>query len=123
VTGGSARGNYRPVSPRGNGRPDLNVVWMRGGYPSFTTYQTPVDAEALSHDAVNPAATSWAPRRLDVFTSEYYARGLLHSWFNGRWCGPEAQRFAGQQLAVLADANPRAAPLPVNPLVRELAED
>jgi hypothetical protein len=69
------------------------------------------------------AATSRAPRRLDVFTSELHARGLLHSWFNGRWNGPEAQHFAGQQLSVLADANPRAVPLPVNPLVRDLPED
>ena len=69
------------------------------------------------------AVASWAPRRLDVFTSEYYAHGLLHSWFNGRWNGPEALHFAGQQVSVLADANPRATPLPANPLVRDLAED
>ena len=48
VTGSSARGNYRPISPRGQTGADLNVVWMRGGYPSFTRYQTAIDAETLS---------------------------------------------------------------------------
>jgi hypothetical protein len=54
-------------------------------------------------------------------------RVLAHRWFDGAgasgWCGPEAQHFAAQQLAVLADAHPRATPLPVNPLVRDLPED
>src|SRR6266545_3952074 len=73
---------------------------------------------------VNPAAvTAWGPRRLDVFATTSARRVLVHRWFDGRWNGPEALHFAGQQVSVLADANPRATPLPANPLVRDLAED
>jgi BNR repeat-containing family member/PKD domain/Concanavalin A-like lectin/glucanases superfamily len=40
--------NVRPVSPRGMPSPfddDLRVIWMRGSYPSYETYQTSVMAE------------------------------------------------------------------------------
>jgi PKD repeat protein len=39
--------NVRPVSPRGMPNPfegDLRVVWMRGAYPSYETYQTSITA-------------------------------------------------------------------------------
>ena len=90
-----------------------------GGWRGPEALGTGADRWAVSGMAV----ASWAPRRLDVFTSELHAHGLLHSWFNGRWNGPEAQHFGGTQLSVLADANPQAKPLPVNPLVRDLPED
>ncbi|HEX6677798.1 MAG TPA: BNR-4 repeat-containing protein [Actinomycetes bacterium] len=83
VTGGSARGNYRPVSPRGRTGPDMNVVWMRGGYPSYLTYQTGVDAEVISHDAISPAAASWDRGRVDVLAAE--GGGLIHKSYAGAW--------------------------------------
>ena len=83
VTGGSARGNYRPISPRGRTGPDVNVVWMRGGYPSYLTYQTGVDAEVISHDANSPAAVSWDRGRVDVLAAE--GGGLIHKSYAGAW--------------------------------------
>jgi BNR repeat-containing family member len=86
VSGGTVRGSYRPVSPRGNGAPDFGLVWMRGGYPSFTTFQTGVDTEAVSQDAVNPASVSWGPGRLDTVASDGTG-GLIHKYFAAGWTG------------------------------------
>ena len=109
VTGGSVRGNYRPVSPRGNGGPNLNVIWMRGGYPSFTTFQTAVDAEALSSDAYNPAAASWGPGRLDTVAADG-AGGLTHKFFSSSWTGwarlPRGPAGHGLSSPALASQGP-----------------
>src|SRR6266545_3699939 len=88
VTSGSARGNYRPISPRGMTGADLNVVWMRGGYPSYTSYQTAIDVEALSHDAYSPAAVAPATGQLDVLARDMVTSELLHWWCDGSWHGP-----------------------------------
>jgi hypothetical protein len=105
------------------GRRVLAHRWFDGsgsaGWKGPESLGTGADRWAVAGMAV----TSWAPRRLDVFTSEFYAHGLLHSWFNERWNGPESLHFAGQQIAVLADANPRAFPIPVSPRARDLKED
>ena len=105
VTGGSARGNYRPISPRGRTGPDLNVVWMRGGYPSYLSYQTGVDAETLSHDAISPAAVSWGPGRLDVLAADG-GGGIIHKSFQDGWSvwaslprGPAGHRLSAPALA------------------------
>jgi len=70
VTGGTARGSYRPVSPRGQTGPDWNVVWMHGGYPSFTSFQTGIETEALSPDVAAPAVVAGAPGRLEVVAGD-----------------------------------------------------
>jgi len=86
VRSGSALGSYRPVSPRGQTGPDANVVWMLGGYPSYTTFRTGVAGEVLSHDVHAPAAVASAPGRLDVFASEGTG-GHIHKLFGGTWTG------------------------------------
>jgi hypothetical protein len=88
VTGGSARGNYRPISPRGMTGADLNVVWMRGGYPSYTSYQTAIDVEALSHDVYSPAAVAPATGQLEVLAADE-AGGLIRKSYVGGWTGWE----------------------------------
>jgi BNR repeat-containing family member len=70
VTTRSGRGNYRPVRPRGQPGTDMDVVWMRGGYPSFHDYRTAIDVEALSRDALNPAAVALGTGQLQVLASD-----------------------------------------------------
>jgi hypothetical protein len=70
VTTASGRGNYRAIRPRGQPGTDMDVVWMRGGYPSFTDYRTAIDAEALSRDVINPAAAAPNGGQLEVLASE-----------------------------------------------------
>ena len=88
MTGGSARGNYRPISPRGKTGADLNVVWMRGGYPSFTRYQTAIDAETLSRDAYDPSVVAGDVGRLQVLAGDGTG-GLLRKSFPDAWSGWE----------------------------------
>ena len=47
--------NVRPVSPRGMSATggDMSVLWMKGGYPSYTTYDTAI--QALMPSAANAA--------------------------------------------------------------------
>ena len=68
-------------------------------------------------------ATSWAQGRLDVFSTDARNHGLLHTWYTGRWNGPEHLDFTGAAAAVMADANPRTAPIPVDPRALELGDD
>jgi hypothetical protein len=88
ITGSSARGNYRPISPRGETGADLNVVWMRGGYPSFTRYQTAIDAETLSQDAYDPSAVAEDVGRLQVLAGDGTG-GVFRKSFAGTWSGWE----------------------------------
>jgi len=69
------------------------------------------------------AAVSWAPRCLDLFFTNASVHGLLHTWFSGRWAGPEHLDFGGSQVPVMADAAPRASPMPQSPLAKSLEED
>jgi len=70
VTAGSGRGNYRPVRPRGQPGTDMDIIWMRGGYPSYHAYQTAIDVEALSRDAVQPAAAAPGVGQLAVLAGD-----------------------------------------------------
>jgi hypothetical protein len=69
------------------------------------------------------AVTTWEPRRLDVFSTNARTRGLLHSWFDGQWRGPERLDFTGTTATILADPNPRDTPIPVDPRVANLPGD
>jgi hypothetical protein len=40
LTPPAAGNNYRPISPRGQRGDDMDVVWMHGAYPSFTSFRT-----------------------------------------------------------------------------------
>jgi hypothetical protein len=40
LTFGSARGSYRPISPRGQLGDSHDIGWMHGNYPGFGSYQT-----------------------------------------------------------------------------------
>src|SRR6266545_6910227 len=112
VTSGSARGNYRPISPRGATGTDLNVVWMRGGYPSYTSYQTAIDVEALSHDAYSPAAVAPATGQLEVLAADGTG-GLIRKSFVGGWTGWEetGPGPAGDRVGPPTVASPAAGSL------------
>jgi hypothetical protein len=69
------------------------------------------------------AATSWAPGRLDVFSTDARNHGLLHTWYSAGWHGPEHVDFTNAGPAVLADPNPRTTPIPVDPRALNLADD
>jgi hypothetical protein len=105
VRSGSVRGSYRPVSPRGQTGADANVVWMLGGYPSYSTFRTGVAGEVLSHDVHAPAAVAPALGRLDVFASEGTG-GLIHKRYGGTWTvwgdfgrGPAGHRVGAPTVA------------------------
>ena len=87
LTAGSVRGNYRPISPRGERGEDLDVVWMHGGYPSYTAFQTGLRTQLHSRDIADPAVASWAPQRLDVFAHDGQSGELLQKYFSGGWSG------------------------------------
>ncbi len=88
VTGSSARGNYRPISPRGQTGADLGVIWMRGGYLNFTRFQTAIDAETLSRDVYDPSVVAEDVGRLQVLAGDGTG-GLLGKSFTGAWSGWE----------------------------------
>jgi hypothetical protein len=69
------------------------------------------------------AAAAWAPRRLDVFSTDARTHELIHTWFNGRWNGPERLDFTGPAQTVLADPAPRSSPIPVDPRVASVPGD
>jgi len=85
LTPGQARGNYRPISPRGQSGDDLDVVWMHGDYPSFTGFQTGLDTQVHARDIAGPAAVAWAPGRLDVFADDGQTGELLQKYYSGGW--------------------------------------
>jgi len=82
VTAGSGRGDYRPIRPRGQPGDDLDIAWMRGGYPSYSHYHTGVDVEVRSRDVLGPAAAALGTRQLQVLAGE--GTGAL----TGRSFGP-----------------------------------
>jgi len=87
VTASSGRGNYRPVRPRGQPGTDMDIVWMRGGYPSFTDYRTAIDVEALSRDAISPAAVALGTGQLQVLASEGTGGLIRKSYGTAGWTG------------------------------------
>jgi hypothetical protein len=87
LTSGSARGNYRPISPRGERGEDLDVVWMHGGYPAYTRFQTGLRTQLHSRDIAEPSVASWAPQRLDVFARDGQTGELLQKYYSGGWSG------------------------------------
>jgi hypothetical protein len=57
------------------------------------------------------AATSWGPRRLDLFATDADTRSLVQLYFDGRWHGPIRQDFGTRgTVQVQADPNPRSTP-------------
>jgi hypothetical protein len=119
LTSGSVRGNYRPLSPRGERGEDLDVVWMHGGYPSYTSWAARrLDVFAVSSSGslmqyffdgtrwrgwankgkgpgglalgqAQVAADARSFKHLDVFALAQDGRVLAHWWFDGAWHGPQ----------------------------------
>jgi hypothetical protein len=85
LTSGSARGSYRPISPRGQAGDSHDVVWMHGDYPHFGSYQTGLRTPILTRDIADPAVASWAPGRLDVFARDGQRGELLQKYYSGGW--------------------------------------
>jgi hypothetical protein len=85
LTSGSARGNYRPISPRGQTGDSHDVVWMHGDYPHFASYRTGLRTPILTRDIADPATVAWAPGRLDVFARDGERGELLHKYYSGGW--------------------------------------
>ncbi|HEV8652580.1 MAG TPA: BNR-4 repeat-containing protein [Actinomycetes bacterium] len=77
VTSGSAQSNFRPVSPRQLRGGDLQVVWMHGSYPGFTTFQTSLTS-LLSH-AFTTLRVSAAPATISYGQSVRVGGRLLRS--------------------------------------------
>ena len=98
LTTGSG-GNYRPISPRGQRGEDLDVVWMHGGYRSYTHFQTGVRAELHATNITRPAVWN-RPVHLD-FPASGAATAI----------GTVA---AAGTVAVMADPAPRSSPIPVD---------
>jgi hypothetical protein len=69
------------------------------------------------------SAASSGVKRLDLFSTDARSHGLLHSWYDGSWQGPEHLDFTGPTAAVAADLSPRAAPIPVDPRIKSLGDD
>jgi BNR repeat-containing family member len=107
VTAGSGRGNYRPVRPRGQPGADMDIVWMRGGYPSFRTYQTAIDVEALSRDVYNPAAVTLGVGQLQVLASEGTGGLIRKSFSPAGWTGwaDDGRGLAGHRVGAAAVAS------------------
>ncbi len=66
LTSQSGSKNVRPVSPRGMDSfgGDMSVIWMRGEYPHFTSFQTELTTPRFTEDNVPPIADgSLEPRR------------------------------------------------------------
>src|SRR6266487_2532138 len=87
LTAGSVRNNYRPVSPRGQRGEDLDVVWMHGTYPSYTSFRTGLRTQLHSRDFADPSVASWVRGRLDVFARDGLTGELLQKYYWGGWSG------------------------------------
>jgi hypothetical protein len=85
LTSGSARGNYRPISPRGQTGDSHDMVWMHGGYIHFGNYQTGLRTPIRTRDIADPSSVAWAPRRLDVFARDGETGELLQKYYAGGW--------------------------------------
>ena len=87
LTAPSVRGNYRPISPRGQTTDDMDIIWMHGGYPSYWQFQTGLRTPIHTRDIASPAAVAWAPHRLDVFARDGQSSALLQKFFSSGWSG------------------------------------
>ena len=56
ITRRSREKNVRPITPRGQHRGDLDVLWMRGRYPNYRRYRT--DIAALFRDGRDASPTA-----------------------------------------------------------------
>src|SRR6266567_2030397 len=83
LTAGSVRNNYRPISPRGQRGEDLDVVWMHGTYPSYTSFRTGLRTQVRTPDISGPMAVAWARRRLGVFAPDGRTTQLVRRYFPG----------------------------------------
>jgi hypothetical protein len=90
LTSGSARGSYRPISPRGQLGDSHDIVWMHGEYPSFKSYGTGLRTPILTRDIADPSTVAWGPGRLDVFARDGETSELLHTFDAGGWSGWES---------------------------------
>jgi hypothetical protein len=118
LTAGSVRGNYRPISPRGQRGEDLDVVWMHGGYPSYTSFHTGLRTQVRAPNI----ARAWARGRLDVLAQGAQTALLLQRNLSGRWSGPVSLDSETTTVVsttkLMADPNPRSTPVPVSEQAR-----
>jgi hypothetical protein len=87
LTSGSVRGNYRPISPRGQRGDSHDIVWMHGGYVHYTDYRTGLRTPIRTRDIADPSAVAWEPRRLDVFARDGQTGELLQKYYQSGWSG------------------------------------
>ncbi len=118
LTSPSAGNNYRPVSPRGQRGDSMNVVWMHGTYPSYTSFHTGLRTQVRARDIVR----AWAPRRLEVLAKGGQTALLPQRYLAGGWSGPVSLDFKTTTVVstakVMADPNPRSTPIPVSEQAR-----
>lgn len=108
-------------APSSNGRALLHRWFDGSAWRGPETLATGTGPDHIPLRGI--AAAAWAPGRLDVFSTNAGIHGLTHTWFNGRWNGPERLDFAGPTQTLLADPAPRSSPIPVDPRVFDLPGD
>jgi hypothetical protein len=97
--------NYRPISPRGQRGDDMDIVWMHGTYPSFTSFRTGLRTQLRARANAGSA--------------------LVRTTLPPIGALPQASAAAGAPLAttgmrvtgttrVMADPYPRSAPIPIS---------
>jgi PKD repeat protein len=104
VTAGSGTKNVRPVSPRGmlpfSG--DMSVLWMRGRYPYYLTYQTSITTILRTGGNAPPVADATSSRRTGLAPQQIEFDGRLSHDPDGsvveyRWDFGDGEQATGAQ--------------------------
>jgi hypothetical protein len=95
--------NYRPISPRGQRGDDMDIVWMHGAYPSFTTFRTALRTQLRARANAGSALVQTLPP----------IGALLQAAAAGAPLARTGMRVTGS-TTVMADPHPRSAPIPIN---------
>jgi len=105
VTAGSDTKNVRPVSPRGMlpFTSDMSVLWMRGRYPYYLTYQTSITTILRTGGNAPPVADATTSQRTGLAPQEIAFDGRLSHDPDGsiaeyRWDFGDGQQATGAQV-------------------------
>ena len=94
------RDNYRPISPRGQRGDDMDIVWMHGAYPSFTSFHTALRTQTRAQG--NAGGAALIP-----------LGALPQTAAAGAPLALTTMRVMST-TTVMADRHPRSAPIPIS---------